>query len=250
MEHAPPLPELRGAPRRRGRTPLLIVAALVLGAVAGTATGYAVQYHRAPTPLAPLAQQELPAPRALAADDATTRRSVNANRWHATDGDLVDLLVEPPADAKALDRGYDSIDAFTADFEEPDLLFRVMEKDGFRRAASAHWVQGDIDVLVQLVQFKDFSGADGFQQGQAAYLPEAKYAGNGGVSLPGVSPEAGRAWVYSKTSQEPGYLPIREARAVARRGDTVVLVYYADKRARDIAEGAVTDLAKRQLERL
>ncbi|MCX5198771.1 hypothetical protein OOK31_33635 [Streptomyces sp. NBC_00249] len=277
MEHEQTIPELRKAPengaesdtpefppvnaetpdvavpprpRRRGRTALLIASALVLGTLAGTATGYAVQYHRAPTPLPPLAQQKLPAPKALAPDDGTTHKSVNANRWHATDGDLNELLVEPPAGAKVKDKGFDPLDSFAAGYEEPAKMFRNLVDTHFRRAATKHWEQGDIEVEVQLVQFKDFSGADDFQGGQASYLPEEKYAGNEGVPIPGVNPQAGRVWVYSKPSELAGYLPIREARAVARRGDTVVLVFYGDRRARPIAEGDVIDLAKRQLERL
>ncbi|MGO4460831.1 hypothetical protein AB4039_26625 [Streptomyces sp. M-16] len=237
-------------PRRRGRTAFLIAAALVLGAVAGTATGYAIQYHRAPTPLPPLAQQALPAPKALAPDDGTTHKSVNANRWHVTDGDLTELLVEPPAGAKVLDAGYESLDSFASAFEKPESMFGSLEGEYLRRAASKRWEQGDIEVQVELVQFRDFFGADKFQREQAGYMPEAKFAGNDGVPVPGVSADAGRVWVYSKSSQEPGYMPIREARAVVRRGDTVVAVFYVDKRARDIAEGDVIDLVKRQLERL
>ncbi|MGE7390301.1 hypothetical protein ACQKM2_32960 [Streptomyces sp. NPDC004126] len=238
------------APRRRGRTTLLIAAALVLGAVAGTVTGYAVQYQRPPTALPPLAQQKLDAPKALAPDDATTVKSINANRWHKTDGDLSELLIEAPAGAKVEAEGYDTLDSFSTTFENPDFALRGNVKDGFRRLATRVWTEGDVLVEVRLVQFRDFAGADGYQKDQASYMPEKRYAGNDGVAVPGVPAELGHVWVASEAHTEPGYMPVREGRAIVRRGDVVMDIYYFDKRGRAISEGDVLDLAKRQLERL
>ncbi|MEV8534780.1 hypothetical protein [Streptomyces sp. NPDC051211] len=73
--------------RRTGRTVALIAAAAVLGVLAGTVTGYAVQLDRAPTPLPPLAQQHLPAPKPVAADDATTPRPrTTSGGWRSAGG--------------------------------------------------------------------------------------------------------------------------------------------------------------------
>ncbi|MFD0356199.1 hypothetical protein ACFVHW_21040 [Streptomyces sp. NPDC127110] len=240
------------APRRRGRgrTTLLIAAALVLGALAGTVTGYAVQYHRPPTALPPLAQQKPDAPKALAPNDATTAKSINANRWHKADGDLTELLIEAPAGAKVEAEGYDTLDSFATSFEESGDALRTNVQDGFRRLATRVWTQGDVLVEVRLVQFRDFTGADLYQVSQASYMSEKKYAGNDGVAVPGVPAELGHVWIYSEAHTEPGYMPVREARAIVRRGDIVLDIYYFDKRGRAISEGDVLDLAKRQLERL
>ncbi|MEU3724180.1 hypothetical protein [Streptomyces sp. NPDC031705] len=237
-------------PRRRGGTTLLIAAALALGALAGTVTGYAVQYHREPTALPPLAQQKPVTPKALAPDDATTVKSVNANRWYKTDDDLAQLLIEAPAGAKVEADGYDTLDSFATTFEKPDVVLRGFLEDGFRRLATRVWTQGDVLVMVRLVQFRDFSGADAYQGEQASYMPEKRYAGNDGVAVPGVPADLGHVWVASEAHEEPGYLPVRESRALIRRGDVVLDLYYVDKRGRRIAESDVLDLAKRQLERL
>lgn len=249
-EHDPDAATAPRPRRRRGRTALLIAAALALGTLAGTATGYAIQYDRDPTPLPPLAQQNLPAPKALAPDDSTTHKSINANRWHKTDDDLTKLLLEVPAGAKAEDSGYDSLDSFATSFETPDGALRNLSKDGFRRLATTVWTQGDVHVEVRLVQFHDFSGANGYQRAQSGYMRFERNAGNDGVAIPGVPAELGHAWVASKTYEEPGYAPIREGRAIVRRGDIVLDLFYIDTRGGRIAESDVIDLAKRQLERL
>ncbi|MFH7593607.1 hypothetical protein WDV06_00680 [Streptomyces racemochromogenes] len=247
MEHEQPPPR---APRRRGRTTALIATALVLGAVAGTVTGYAVQYGRKPTPLPPLAQQKLDTPKAQAPNDATTVKSINANRWHKTDDDLTKLLVEAPAGAKSEGAGYDSLDSYATGFEAAGSGFRTMVEHGFRRIATTSWEQGDIQVDIQLIQFRDFAGADAHRSGQSRYMPEEKYAGNRGADIPGIPAESGHLWVYSKNEEKPGYYPVRQARAVARRGDIVMHIFYFDTRGRAIAESDVAEVAKRQWERL
>ncbi|MCJ1680695.1 hypothetical protein MTF65_25780 [Streptomyces sp. APSN-46.1] len=238
--------------RRRGRTTLLIAAALVLGGLAGTATGYAIQYDREPTPLPPLARQSLDTPKALAPDEATTRKTINANRWHKTDGDLSKLLVEAPSDAKVLARpGYESFDLFATTFERPDSAIRYWATNGFRRAATTVWSQNDrVIIEIRLLQFDDFSSADEYQHEQSVYMPEKKYAGNDGAAIPGVPADLGHVWVDSKAEEEPGYEPFRSARAIVRRGDVVLDIHYGDNRGGKITEADVIDLAKRQLERL
>ncbi|MDH6542357.1 hypothetical protein [Streptomyces sp. SPB4] len=246
----PPVNAANAGTRRRGRTTLLIAAALALGALAGTATGYAIQYHRAPTALPPLAQQKLALPKALAPDDATTLKTINANRWHKTDDDLVKLLVEPPSGAKGDGSGYDTLDSHATGFERSEPMFRELVDSGFRRIATTTWEQGDIGVDVQLIQFKDYAGAEKYREGQSGYVAEERFAGNGGASIPGIPAELGHLWVFSKTDEKPGFYPVRQARAVARRGDIVMLVFYFDKRGRGIEESDVAEVAKRQWERL
>ncbi|WP_284578094.1 hypothetical protein [Streptomyces sp. 2P-4] len=261
MEHAQTSPDPRdegntaqappARPARRGRrTALLIAGAAALGILGGTVAGYAVQYHRPPTPLPPLAQQKLVTPKALAPDAATTRDSINANRRHKTDGDLTALLVEAPAGAKVLGRGYETLDVFSLQFEEPDKALGGFAEDGVRRIAATGWVQDDrVFVDIRLIQFRDRVGADAYQQAQASVMPTREYAGNPGVPIPGAHADLAHVWVNSRAETEPGYHPVRGARAVARRGDIVMEIDYFDNRGR-IAEGDVVDLAKRQLERM
>ncbi|MEU9036301.1 hypothetical protein AB0D45_15545 [Streptomyces sp. NPDC048352] len=236
-------PPARG-PRRAGRTTLLIAAALALGALAGTVTGYAVQYHREPTALPPLAQQKPVTPKALAPDDATTAKSVNANRWHKTDGDLVELLLPAPDGAKAEGAGYESLDVFAADyFRGPGEALADLAESQIRRVASTAWTDGRVRVEIRLLQFRERAGADDYQKAQSAYMPEVNFAGNRGVDLPGVARDLGHVWVGVKADGVHG------ARAIARRGDIVMdLLYYEDQGR--IAESDVIDVAKKQLERL
>ncbi|MDX2396189.1 MULTISPECIES: hypothetical protein [unclassified Streptomyces] len=238
--------------RRRGRATLLIAAALVLGTLAGTVTGYAIQYHREPTPLPPLAQRKLDAPKPLAADGATTLKSINANRWHKSDDDLTKLLLEPPAGAKVLESpAYESLDFFAADYENPEGALRDFVTAGLRRVALTSWSTDDrYYVDVRLIQFRELAGADEHQKNHDTYMSGPKYAGNPGVSIPGVPDDLGHVWVDSKAQQKPGYEPHRGSRAVVRRGDVVLEIFYSDNRGGKIAESDVIDLAKRQLERL
>ncbi|MGW6703485.1 hypothetical protein ACWGDE_01140 [Streptomyces sp. NPDC054956] len=250
-EAGTPDPAAAGPRRRRGgRTVLLIAGAVVLGVLAGTVTGYAVQIDREPTPLAPLAQAGLVSPKALAPDDATTNKTINANRWHKTDDDLAKLLIEAPGGAKVDGAGYDTADSVSTEFEEPDYMLRNLVRTKVRRLASVSWAEGDHTfVVVQLLQFNDRDGADDYQVGQSSYMPEKKHAGNSGVAIPGLPSDLGHVWVDSEADEKPGYLPMRSARAIARRGDIVIDIHFVNNRGK-IDEGDVVDLAKRQLERL
>ncbi|MEU7554948.1 hypothetical protein AB0B01_21835 [Streptomyces sp. NPDC044571] len=237
--------------RLRGRTVALIAGAAVLGVLAGTVTGYAVQYGRKPTPLPPLAQQQIDTPKALAPDGETTHKTINANRWHKTDDDLGKLLVEAPAGAKSEGTGYETLDVFAADFfEKPEHMVRQLADAHVRRIATTLWSEDDRTfVEVRLIQFTERSEAEKYQKGQSAYMPEAKHAGNAGVAIPGLAADLGHVWVDAEAHEKPGYYPIRGARAIARRGDIVMEIAYYDNRGK-VSESDVLDLAKRQLERL
>ncbi|MFJ9548923.1 hypothetical protein [Streptomyces erythrochromogenes] len=267
MEHEQTIPEQRkegeSAPeqdtsatavtrrRRAGRTTLLIAGAAVLGVLAGTVTGYAVQYHRDPTPLPPLAQQKMDGPKPAAMNDATSRRSINATRWHKTDEELAKKLVDLPGGAKDGFSGAVSADAFAASwYLEPSEAVGSLIRDGVKNVATARWAENDRNfVQVHLLQFRDRSGAEGFQAGMVAYMPEKDYAGNSGKDFPGVPADFGHLWIDSKAHEEPGYLPIRQARALIRRGDIVTVVEYTNNRG-EVDEKALVDIAKRQMERL
>ncbi|MFD3698462.1 hypothetical protein ACFWUZ_20320 [Streptomyces sp. NPDC058646] len=246
-----PEPEPEPAARRRGRagTPLLIAAAVVLGVLAGTVTGYAVQYHRAPTPLPPLAQQTLVAPEPLAPDDTTTHKTINANRWHRSDGDLSELLLEAPAGAKRISApGYLGLAEYAGLYERPDRAFTALQGDGFRRVVSTAWEQGDRYTEIQMTQFKGRGGAVGDMGDSLHSISDD--AGNPGSEVAGLPPADAHVWVFSELTREAGYEPMREARALVRRGDIVAEIFWVESRGAAISENDVIDLAKRQLERL
>ncbi|MFF4012998.1 hypothetical protein [Streptomyces sp. NPDC001717] len=238
-----------GPRRRRGRTTLLIAGAAALGVLAGTVTGYAIQYDREPTPLPPLAQTVV-TPKALAPDATTSNKTINANRWHKTDDDLAKLLIEAPKGAKVVDgAGYESLDWFATNYESPGEGLHHILDDDLRRVVSTSWSEGeDIEVEVRLLQFRDRRTAEYNQRHQTTYRQEE--AANAGAAIPGVADGAGHVWVASKAEEKPGYHPLRVGTAEARRGDVVVEIFYYEKRGRNIAEDVLIDLAKRQLERL
>ncbi|MGW6980117.1 hypothetical protein ACWGE1_11800 [Streptomyces sp. NPDC054932] len=263
MEHEQTIPEQRkegesapepdtSAPRRRaGRTTLLIAGAAALGVLAGTITGYAVQYHREPTPLPPLAQQDMATAKPPAMNDSTSRRSINANRWHKADEDLVAKLLEAPGGATVGFSGAQSPDEFAVDFyANPPAAIGGLIRKNVGRAATVRWSE-DLSnfVEIRLIQFQNRHGAESFQSGVEEYMPTSKFAGNGGSEVPGVPADFGQLWVNSEASEKPGYLPVRRATAVARRGDIVMHITYVNNRG-DIDEKTVADLAKRQMERL
>ncbi|MFD5146379.1 hypothetical protein [Streptomyces sp. NPDC058401] len=237
--------------RRRGRrTLLLIAAAVALGTLTGTATGYAIQYDRQPTPLAPLAQVIGEAPKPVAPNDSTTLRSINANRWVKTDDDLTKLLMDAPAGAKLDMSGGESPDEFAAEYyEHPNRGLGYQIGQDVRRITTRAWSEKDQEFfVVRLLQYRDRSGADGYQNDHY-YLGEEGYAGNGGKNVPGIPAPFAHMWIYSKSKEKPGYLPIRSARVVARRGDIVMEIEYVNNRG-TVDEGHLVEVTKRQWERL
>ncbi|MDX3535999.1 hypothetical protein PV721_16800 [Streptomyces sp. MB09-01] len=239
-------------PRRRRRTTLLIAGAAVLGVLAGTITGYAIQYDREPTPLPPLAQQKMDAPKPAAVTESSTWRSINANRWHEkADEDLVKKLVDAPGGAKVEFSGAQTADEFAAEYyETPVEGVGSLIRDGIRSIAAVNWSEGDRNfVEIHLLRFRDRSGAEDFQAGVQEYMPTKKFAGNLGTEVPGVPGDFGQLWVDAEADEKPGYLPLRGASAIVRRGDTVVHIRYLNNRGQ-IDQSVVADLAKRQMERL
>ncbi|MGX6748513.1 hypothetical protein ACM562_14260 [Streptomyces xantholiticus] len=237
--------------RRRGRTALLIAAAAVLGVVAGTATGYTVQYHREPTPLPVLSQPEIRTPKPVRAGSDTTARSVSVNRWAKTDGDLRQLLLPRPKGAKKEQEAeLEDLYSFATWFEEEDHMFEDLAENDFRRAATVSWSKGGkVYVDISLVQFRETTeiNAERFGEGQQAYLSEDDWAGNEGESMPGNA--NGRTYVFDEPVREAGYEPLYNGRAVAWRGDIVMIIEYANNSG-PVDEKDLKSLAKRQLERL
>jgi hypothetical protein len=237
--------------RRRGRTTLLIAVAAVLGVVAGTVTGYAVQYHRDPTPLPALSQPDIRTPKPVQADRNTTARSISVNRWVKTDGDLRKLLVPKPKGTKHEQKpGWEDLYAFATWFEYEDEVFQDLAGHDFRRSATVAWSKGsEVYVDVRLVQFRETAkiNAEDFAEGQHEYLVEDDWAGNEGEPIPGSA--NGRTYVFDEPHREAGYEPLYEGRAVAWRGDIVMMITYHNNSG-PIDAKELKSLAKRQLERL
>ncbi|MEV4974811.1 hypothetical protein [Streptomyces scopuliridis] len=238
--------------RRRGRTTLLIAAAAVLGVVAGTATGYAVQADREPTPLPLLAQPGLTYPaKSLPKGKEAEPLPAKEDTRSRTNGDLRKLLIAKPPGAKArVNDEWLPFDEYASDFVEPDSMFEDLLKDEFRRAACLLWTQGENRTVdIKLVQFRASYrlGAANHAEGQQAYMPDDhKFsAGNEGDPLPGSG--NGRYYLY-KPERKAGYLPLHHARALAYRGDVMVDIHIFD--AKPISKKDIRTLAERQLERL
>ncbi|MER7666036.1 MULTISPECIES: hypothetical protein [unclassified Streptomyces] len=249
----PEAPEA-AAPRGRGRTALVVGAAAVLGVLAGTVTGYAVQMEREPTPLAPLSQPELRTPKTVAAGPDTTPLTVSANRRHATDGDLRQLLVKKPKGARTdravVSDGWTDVVSFSDGFEKPDRQFTYLAELDIRRIATTAWEQrGGIFVTVHLIQFRDTArtAAADWVSDQQSYMPTEEFAGRSGELIAGSN--NGRVYVFDEPVRKAGYEPLYQARVLAYRGDVAMEIWYVDNSSK-ISEKAVTALAEQQLGRL
>ncbi|MFF4186862.1 hypothetical protein ACFYZ9_27100 [Streptomyces sp. NPDC001691] len=238
--------------RPRRRTALIVAGAALLGVLAGTVTGYAVQYQRGPTPLGPLAQQGLAESRTAPADRTTTARGVSVNRWdEKSDGDLRRLLLAKPDAAKTETQPtWQDLLLASADYEHPDGAFARFLRDGFRRSATTTWSQGGkVYVTVTLTQFRDDTAVKSkdYARQQQKYLPEEAFAGNYGKPVPGS--DNGRTYVFDKPHTEAGYEPLYEGRALAWRNGIFMEIQYNDNSG-PVSEPALQALAKQQLERL
>ncbi|WP_052433384.1 hypothetical protein [Streptacidiphilus carbonis] len=171
-------------PRRRGKTALIMAVAVALGVLGGAGVGYAVQQHRAPTPLPPLSVAQPSYPAAHSTAPALTAAQDDMVR---TDGDLTKLLVPAPPKAKA-DPQWDGIDTWLdlADYAEtrsgPGGAFNWYATNHFRRAAQARWQLGSEWTTIRLVQFAHTSedGAQTDVEDQQGYMKDAK-----AVAIPG-----------------------------------------------------------------
>ncbi|SDN50321.1 hypothetical protein [Streptomyces wuyuanensis] len=239
------------APRRRGRTALLLAVAAVIGISGGTAVGYKVQADRPPTPLPALNQPGLAYPaKPLPAADVPDPLSAAEDRRVKTDGDLRKLLVPSPKGARASEAGagdgWVDTATYAQYFEGPAGMFARLTESDLRRVARVAWSQGEHkDVDVSLVQFRSGEGAIHHAESQLGYLPDPEHAGNDGAPLKGSG--NGRYYLFP-VEREAGYLPLYRARAVFQRGDVMVDINIFDTKR--IGRTEIRSLAERQLERL
>jgi hypothetical protein len=241
------------APRpRRGRLPLLLASAALLGIVAGVATGYTIQAGRKPTALPPLSQHTLKYPKKRLSADEVTPVGAQHDHGAKTNGDLRKLLLPKPKGADKADvtidvDGWVSFTEYAAEYQKPDRMFRTLAT-GVRRIAERSYKQHGVNVYVDLIQFKDFGirHAANFTTGQQSYMDSDEFAGYGGKDLAGSG--NGRYWGDSTGHQLPGYVRAYAARALAYRGNVVMDIHVYD--THPISEKTIRALAEKQLERL
>lgn len=231
---------------RRGRT--LLIAAAVLGLIAGTCAGYTLQAGREPAELPPLSQPTLK----QAGSKGPEPLSAAQDRKVKTDGDLRRLLLKKPAGAKKADwlegeDGWLDIAEYADEFTDPSDAFGHLVHNEFRRAAGVGWEVGSsYNVEIRLVQFRqhDSMAAVDSSNNHQTWAEEEPDTDSWGI--PGTGD--GMAYVHNRPDKEPGYLPLYSAEAHAWRGDVAMEIWiYGRKR---ISKKTVMDLAERQMERL
>ncbi|QMU66924.1 hypothetical protein [Streptacidiphilus sp. P02-A3a] len=235
-------------PRRRGRTALLMAAAVVLGVFGGGAAGYAVQDIRRPTPLPPLTVAQ---PRYPAARTAAPALPPDQDDMVRTDGDLTKLLVPTPRGA-SLAYGFSSFDtwqdiaSFAEGFTQPGSEFGWLMDHSFRRAAAASWDQGSQTYLIQLVQFDpaEESNAVALIDGEETYAKT--WATGSSVPLPGSDVAQVFPGKIQHSADGSGFY---EGEGFGVHGDIAVEVYLQDSDG-PVSEQTVQSVLQNQLERL
>ncbi|MFJ7998691.1 hypothetical protein ACIQ7D_16325 [Streptomyces sp. NPDC096310] len=223
--------------------------AAVLGLVGGTATGYAIQADRPPTPLPTLAQPGLAYPaRPLPAGEAAKPLSAEEDNQVRTDGDLRELLIDRPAGAREiapewLDDGWVPIRSYAQYFEGGGYAFSSALDNGLRRVAGTAWTgSGDRQGNVVLAQYRP--SVDTHATAALEVLPWGMIARSGsGNPVEGTA--KGRYYVYDAGDRTP--LRYR-AYAAAHRGDVLVKIQLVD--SRPIGEKDIRTLIEDQVERL
>ncbi|UXY28414.1 hypothetical protein [Streptomyces sp. HUAS TT20] len=231
------------APRRRGRTALLLASAGVLGLVAGACTGYLIQADRKPTALPSLSQPVL----AQAKGEGPEPLSAAQDHKVKTDGDLRKLLIAPPKGAKKPpfgpgEDGWLNMAEYASQLKNSDTEFVSLATSEFRRAVSTTWAEhGNQFMDIRLVQFhqEEDLGAQDRANGW-------NVDGTHSWSIPGTGD--GMVYVDTEPERKPGYMPLYKAQAHAWRGDIAMEIWIYD--TKPISKSRIMDLAKRQMERL
>ncbi|WP_329120561.1 hypothetical protein [Streptomyces sp. NBC_01465] len=257
----PDVQEPEKKPRRRGRTTLIVVAAAVLGIVAGTAVGYKIQADRPPTPLPVLAQEGLTYPaKAAAKGQEPAALSAKEDTLVRTDGDLRKLLIPKPRGARTAsfpvfkggtmprDNWLTPAD-YAYEFTDEAQSFTYDAEKDIRRIAAADFQQGEFKMTsVRLVQFRDgvSEGASDSAVEQQSYMSDSQDgAGYDGDAVKG----SGNARYYIvPVENKPGYLPNYGARAIGYRGDVMFDISIFD--THKISKSDIRALAEQQLGRL
>ncbi|MFF8566383.1 hypothetical protein ACF06N_15635 [Streptomyces albidoflavus] len=251
------------APRRRprGLTTLIVACAALVGVVGGTATGYAIQAERKPTPLPALSQADLAYPKKALPE---SKRPAPLPAEHDTavkaDGDLRKLLVAKPKGFRedpssgVMGSGNPTVDnwlspgGYSEEYVEPSRRLTDSLGSGIRRVAAANWHgSGNAYISVRLVQFRPGPVAEAQAVTMGSREDAASHTRTGEVDNFIESEKA--AWYYvHEPDSKPGYLTSYVARATGYRGDTMFDLHFFD--TKPLSEKAIKALALKQLERL
>ncbi|MGF2208086.1 hypothetical protein [Streptomyces albidoflavus] len=246
------------APRRRprGLTTLIVACGALVGVVGGTATGYAVQAEREPTPLPPLSQADLAYPeKALPESKRPAPLPAKHDTAVKANGDLRKLLVGKPKGARVWSTGIHREGApvrdgwlspgeFSLEYGSPAYQLEDLLDGEVRRVAAANWLRGKQMIAVRLVQFRPgalaaAAASDRESQGWAA-ARSAPGEESGWSVRPGSSAR------YHLTAPEPGAW--YWASASGFRGDVWFTMDIFDESP--IPRSTIRDLARAQLDRL
>ncbi|MDX3635782.1 hypothetical protein OG920_21060 [Streptomyces europaeiscabiei] len=255
MSGKPEIPEIPEVPvkpvarvRRRGRTALLIAAAVVLGLVAGTCAGYLVQADREPTGLPPLSQPTLKQAEGKGPEPLSADQDFKVK----TGGDLRELLLNKPRGAREVSLRADSdgwvdLAGYSGYYEKPAEAFADLVTAEFRRVAITGWATGTTDfVEVRLAQFHQEERLGAADYADGAYYWAENEPDTDSWPVPGTGD--GMAYVHNTPDTKPGYLSLYTAEAYAWRGDVMMGIWITD--TRPVSKKKIMDLAKRQMERL
>jgi hypothetical protein len=154
-------------PKRRIRGTTLLTAAIVLGVLGGVGTGYAIQYTRPATPLAPLTgSQPAYAPVAVYQGIAPAMLPASQDDATMTGGDLTKLLLPVPSGASTEDSVWvDQLidpeqDAQLCTGDESSCLTHDFG-EGLAAVADTEWSQNgyDVDIRIYRLEPGDSSAA-------------------------------------------------------------------------------------------
>lgn len=254
----PPTGTPAPAPRRRprGLTTLIVACAALVGVVGGTATGYAVQAEREPTPLPPLSQADLAYPeKALPESKRPQPLPAKHDTAVKANGDLRKLLVGKPEGARVWSTGIHREGApvrdgwlspgeFSLEYGSPAYQLEDLLDGEVRRVAAANWLRGKQMIAVRLVQFRPgaLAAAAAFDRESQGWAATRSAPGEES----GWSVRPGSSARYHLTAPEPGTR--YWASASGFRGDVWFTMDIFDESP--IPRSTIRDLARAQLDRL
>ncbi|QPA00614.1 hypothetical protein DI273_17650 [Streptomyces violascens] len=246
--------------RPRGLTTLIVACAALVGVVGGTATGYAIQAERKPTPLPALSQADLAYPaKALPESKRPAPLPAEHDTAVKANGDLRKLLVGKPkgfreasgyfVNGVSPQDGWLSPGGRSLEYTEPGEVLVDSVRNGIRRVAAANWQRGEYEyVAVRLVQFRPGAVAEAQADAASSRWDAANRTRSGHEEGREVKAGSGAGFFVYEPDSKPGYLTVYGGRAVGYRGDVMFDLHFSD--TKPLSEKAIKDLALKQLERL
>ncbi|MFD4543672.1 hypothetical protein [Streptomyces bauhiniae] len=221
-----------------------LALAVALGLVAGACAGYLVQAGRTPDKLPPLSQPSL----AQAKGNGPAPLSAAQDHQAKVEGDLRKLLLKRPGGSRAnpdieSDDGWLDLPAYAELYTKPDVAFRDLVGDEFRRAAITGWIEsGNRRVEIRLIQYRQVES----QSAQEAAFVGRSYAVDDAHTRSWPVPGTGDGEFFVHDRPRSG--SVYEAEAHAYRGDIAMEMWVGD--TKPVSPARVRELARAQMERL